>query len=110
MVFSMSIIFLPVIMTIFCCVVVVMSFICMVMVISLCVMSIVVTMSASVVMVVMMSMVSVMSRCKKSLFGVVPSHVRENSIFDVASQKSFLAEGSSVLLGVDSPTHVSAEK
>ena len=76
MVFAMSmIIFFPVTVIIFSGVVVSMSFICMMVVISLSMMIIMVAMSASMVMIVVMSMVSMMGRCKKSLFGVVPSHV-----------------------------------
>jgi hypothetical protein len=77
-----------------------------------CLVVIVTMISHSVVTIIVMSMVAMMtvSRCKKRLFGVVPCHVSQHTVFYVAPHKSLFAEGNGILFRVDSPAHVSSEK
>ena len=54
--------------------------------------------------------VTVVLRGEKSLLGVIPTHVGEGSVLDVASEETLLGERGGVLLRVDSPSHLSAEE
>ena len=63
------------------------------------------TMSSTVV-----AVMTVMVRWCKEGLSVVPSHIAENAVLDVTSEKSLFAEGCGVLLGVYSPAHVSSEE
>ena len=55
---------------------------------------------------------SVMSRwCKECLLAVVPDHVRDEAVLDVAAQDALLGEGNRVLLRIVAPpVHPSEEK
>ncbi len=54
--------------------------------------------------------VTMVVRGSEKRLGVVPRHIAQNTVLDVASEESFLAERSGVLFGVDSPAHVSSEE
>ena len=62
------------------------------------------------VRVVMISVVAVVVRGSDCHLEVVPSHISENTVLDVTSQQTLLGEGVAILLGVDSPSHVSSEE
>ena len=52
---------------------------------------------------------TMMSGCER-LLSVVPGHISEDAILDVASEETLLAEGRGILLRVDPPSHLSAEE
>ena len=65
---------------------------------------------AVIVMTVTVTMtVPMMSGCE-CLLSVVPGHISKDAVLDIASEKTLLAEGCSILLRVNSPPHLSAEK
>ncbi len=63
----------------------------------------------TVIVVTMPVTMTMMSGCER-LLSVVPGHIREDAILDVASEETLFAEGRGILLGVDSPSHLSAEE
>ena len=63
-----------------------------------------------VVVVAVVVSVSVMTTAKEHLFGVVPAHVGEDTVLNVAAEETFFGEGTSEFFGVDSPAHIATEE
>lgn len=63
-----------------------------------------------VVAVIVAVIVAVTVASSKHLAGVVPSHVRKNAIFDIATEQALFGKGVCILARVHSPAHHAAQK
>ena len=62
------------------------------------------------VRIMVISVVTVVVRGSNGHLEVVPSQISENTVLDVASQKTLLGEWVAIFLGINSPSHVSSEE